>query len=53
MLLVLNDAAILKDRLSITFDFTNDVDYSNLNIKKRLEYLSGKKLSQKNKANKN
>ena len=53
MLLVLNDAAILKDRLSITFDFTNDVDYSNLNVKKRLEYLSGKKLSQKNKGMKN
>lgn len=52
-LLVLNDAAILKDRLSYTFDFTNDVEYSNLNIKKRLEYLSGKKLSQKNKGPKN
>lgn len=53
ILLVLNDAAILKDRLSYTFDFTNVVDYSNLNVKKRLEYLSGKKLSQKNNANKN
>jgi len=52
-LLVLNDAAILKERLSYTFDFTNDLDNSNLNIKKRLEYLSGKKLSQKNKETKN
>lgn len=49
ILLVLNDAAILKDRLSYSFDFTNLVDYSNLNVLKRLEYLSGKKLSPKKK----
>lgn len=53
ILLVLNDAAILKERLSYSFDFTNVVDHSNLNVLKRLEYLSGKKLSQKKKGPKN
>jgi len=50
-LLVLNDAAILKDQLTYTFDFTKVVDYSNANVMKRLEYLSGKKLTQKKKNN--
>lgn len=46
-LLVLNDAAFLKDQLKYTFDFSEMLDLTEIYLLKRAEYLSGKKFPQK------